>query len=113
MCAILKDSQIIPLTSFNPLDPKHIAYPIETGTVANYLGSAMKEAGINTKDYTPHSIRSASSTFAAHLGLTDTEIKVHANWSNDRSEHPAAVFGSQSRNKLRWFSAKLKPLKRY
>ncbi|KAH8549998.1 hypothetical protein BGW37DRAFT_428436 [Umbelopsis sp. PMI_123] len=41
----------------------------------------MQEAGINTQEYTPHSIRAASSTFAAHLRLSDTEIKVHANWS--------------------------------
>jgi len=41
----------------------------------------MKAAGLNTIEYTPHSIRAASSTFAAQLGLSDAEIKVHANWS--------------------------------
>jgi hypothetical protein len=30
-------------------------YSIETGTVASYHRNAMKEAGINTKDYTPQS----------------------------------------------------------
>jgi integrase len=54
---------------------------IETSTIAGYLRDTMKAAGLNTIEYTPHSIRAASSTFAAQLGLSDAEIKVHANWS--------------------------------
>lgn len=45
----------------------------------------MLAADVDTKTYTPHSIRSASSTFAKQLGLSTTAIKVHANWSLNSS----------------------------
>lgn len=68
-------------TLFLALIDRRECRSIETSTVANYLRSGMQEAGVNTQEYTPHSIRAASSAFAAQLGLTDTEIKIHANWS--------------------------------
>lgn len=61
----------------------------ETDMTASYLRLQWRRWVIHTKDNTPHSIRSASSTFAAHLGLTDTEIKVHAN----RSKHLNRIRG--------------------
>ncbi|KAG1053846.1 hypothetical protein G6F41_014225 [Rhizopus arrhizus] len=41
----------------------------------------MKNAGINTKTYKPHSLRSASSTKAVENGIPLTNVKHHGNWS--------------------------------
>jgi hypothetical protein len=48
-------------------------------SVANIVKKHMQAAGIDTKVYGPHSIRSASSTKAAEVGNEIDKIKKHAN----------------------------------
>ncbi|KAG1042835.1 hypothetical protein G6F43_011801 [Rhizopus delemar] len=43
--------------------------------------NSMEEAGIDTSNYKPHSIRSASSTKAVEKGSSIEAVKQHANWS--------------------------------
>jgi hypothetical protein len=54
-----------------------------SSTVANWVKETMKNAGVDTKLYGPHSIRSASSTKAVERGHTIEEVKEHANWSRN------------------------------
>jgi site-specific recombinase XerD len=54
-----------------------------SSTVANWVKETMKNAGVDTKLYGPHSIRSASSTKAVERGYTIEEVKEHANWSRN------------------------------
>ncbi|KAJ1653583.1 hypothetical protein IWQ61_006319 [Dispira simplex] len=48
-------------------------------TPANWLRTTMKDAGINTKQFSPHSIRSASATKAKSLGFDEDIILKAAN----------------------------------
>ncbi|CEP10671.1 hypothetical protein, partial, partial [Parasitella parasitica] len=48
---------------------------VKPTTVANWVKTAMAEAGIDTKDYQAHSIRAASSTKAVELGHSIQEVK--------------------------------------
>ncbi|KAG1090212.1 hypothetical protein G6F39_010639 [Rhizopus arrhizus] len=61
-------------------DPSKVK-SISQVTVANIVKKNMAEAGIDTKTYGPHTIRSASSTKAVQLGHDIQKIKEHANWS--------------------------------
>jgi hypothetical protein len=54
---------------------------IDENAVAGYLRDFMKVAGVDIRQYTLHTIRVASSTFAVQLGHSKTEINIHANWS--------------------------------
>ncbi|KAG1450436.1 hypothetical protein G6F56_008351 [Rhizopus delemar] len=54
---------------------------VKPKTIANWVKTAMTEAGIDTKEYQAHSIRAASSTKAVELGHSIQEVKKHANWS--------------------------------
>ncbi|CEI93114.1 hypothetical protein RMCBS344292_07357 [Rhizopus microsporus] len=55
--------------------------PLNPISVANIVKKHMQAAGIDTKIYGPHSIRSASSTKATELGNKIDKTKKHANWS--------------------------------
>ncbi|KAG2192273.1 hypothetical protein INT47_003862, partial [Mucor saturninus] len=57
------------------------ATSIKPTTVANWVKSAMKLAGIDTKAYQAHSVRAAASTKAVELGHSIQDVKKHANWS--------------------------------
>ncbi|KAG1034774.1 hypothetical protein G6F43_013346 [Rhizopus delemar] len=52
-------------------------------TVANRVKDIMKQAGIDTEKYGPHSIRSAASTKAVEKGHSIENVKQHANWSRN------------------------------
>lgn len=52
-------------------------------TVATWVSKIMAKAGIDTKLYKPHSIRSASCTKAVEKGVTIEKLKQHANWSQN------------------------------
>ncbi|KAG1056529.1 hypothetical protein G6F43_001580 [Rhizopus delemar] len=52
-------------------------------TVANWVKDIMKQAGIDTEKYGPHSIRSAASTKAVEKGHSIENVKQHANWSRN------------------------------
>ncbi|CEP06880.1 hypothetical protein [Parasitella parasitica] len=49
---------------------------VKPTTVANWVKTAMAEAGIDTKDYQAHSIRAASSTKAVELGHSIQEERI-------------------------------------
>lgn len=54
---------------------------VRSSTVTGWIKNFMEEAGIDTSNYKPHSIRSASSTKAVGKGLSIEAVKQHANWS--------------------------------
>ena len=54
-------------------------------TMDTWIREMLKEAGINTGDYTPHSIRSASSSAAAHYGVPIDRILEKAGWTQPTS----------------------------
>ncbi|EIE75930.1 hypothetical protein RO3G_00634 [Rhizopus delemar RA 99-880] len=53
---------------------------VRPSTITNWIKSAMQDAGIDTKHFQAHSIRSASSTKAVELGRSIQDVKKHANW---------------------------------
>ncbi|KAG1455810.1 hypothetical protein G6F55_006855 [Rhizopus delemar] len=53
---------------------------VHPSTIANWIKSAMQDAGIDTKHFQAHSIQSASSTKAVELGHSIQDVKKHANW---------------------------------
>lgn len=63
------------------IDSPKISTSVKPTTIANWIKTAMAEAGIDTKEYQAHSIRAASSTKAVELGHSIQEVKKHANWS--------------------------------
>ncbi|KAG1052102.1 hypothetical protein G6F43_005742 [Rhizopus delemar] len=52
---------------------------VRPSTITNWIKSAMQDAGIDTKHFQAHSIRSASSTKAVELGHSIQDVKKHAN----------------------------------
>ncbi|KAG0931393.1 hypothetical protein G6F32_011682 [Rhizopus arrhizus] len=54
---------------------------VRASTISGWIKNSMAEAGIDTSNYKPHSIRSASSTKAVEKGSSIEEVKQHANWS--------------------------------
>ncbi|CDH61360.1 hypothetical protein RO3G_05861 [Lichtheimia corymbifera JMRC:FSU:9682] len=54
---------------------------IHPATASSWLSQIMKEAGIDTTKYPPHSIRAASATKAVLQGIDIQDVKLHANWS--------------------------------
>lgn len=55
---------------------------VSPSTVATWVSEAMKKAGIDTKVYKPHSIRSASSIKAVENGISIYQVKQRANWNH-------------------------------
>jgi catechol-2,3-dioxygenase len=51
-------------------------------TVFSWVKNHMKCAGVDIKKYKAHSLRSASSAFAAQSGNTIGSIKQHTHWSH-------------------------------
>ncbi|OBZ88912.1 hypothetical protein A0J61_03030 [Choanephora cucurbitarum] len=54
---------------------------IRPSTLSSWIKTSMQKAGIDTKTYKPHSVRSASSTKAVEKGSSVDAVKQHANWS--------------------------------
>jgi hypothetical protein len=82
----------LPLRANLPLEHKlFLAYIEDThktcfakeATVANWVKDIMKQAGIDTEKYGPHSIRSTASTKAVEKGHLIENVKQYANWSRN------------------------------
>ena len=52
-------------------------------TIARWLKCVLKDAGIDVKMFTAHSVRGASSSAAAMAGVTTNDILKAADWSTD------------------------------
>ena len=56
---------------------------VTSSTIARWLKFLLESAGINTSVFNAHSVRGASSTAAANLGITTNDILKAADWSSD------------------------------
>ena len=59
--------------------------PISRDTLARWTLRSLKQAGVNTSDYAPHSTRGAMASKARMLGISVRNILVHAGWKTQRS----------------------------
>ena len=60
--------------------PHHAA---TSSTIARWLKEVLKAAGIDTSIFSAHSVRGASSSKAANMGVTTNDILRAANWSSE------------------------------
>ena len=56
---------------------------VTSSTIARWLKSLLEAAGIDTSVFTAHSVRGASSSAAANLGITTNDILKAADWSSE------------------------------
>ncbi|CDH61287.1 hypothetical protein RO3G_14881 [Lichtheimia corymbifera JMRC:FSU:9682] len=75
------------LPSHHTLFLKYLMHPAKVGsisekTVAEWIKDMLKQAGVNTKEHTAHSVRSAASTKASARGVSNAHIKDHGHWSH-------------------------------
>jgi len=56
--------------------------PVTSSTIARWLKTCLTEAGIDTGIFKAHSVRGASSSTAASVGVTTAEILKAADWSS-------------------------------
>ena len=56
---------------------------VTSSTIARWLKSLLEAAGIDTTVFTAHSVRGASSSAAANLGITTNDILKAADWSSE------------------------------
>lgn len=78
LCKNLPEDHTLFLTY---IDSSKNSTSVKPTTIANWVKTAMTEAGIDTKEYQAHSILAASSTKAVELGHSIQEVKKRANWS--------------------------------
>ena len=57
--------------------------PISSSSVAHWLKSMLEQSGIDVTIFNAHSVRSASSSNAANVGITTNDILKAANWSSE------------------------------
>ena len=57
---------------------------VTSSTIARWLKLLLEAAGIDTFVFSVHSVRGASSSAAANLGITTSDILKAADWSSDR-----------------------------
>ena len=57
--------------------------PVKAATIGHWLKNVMKEAGIDTKVFSAHSTRGASTSKARTVGVSTADILRAANWSSD------------------------------
>lgn len=58
--------------------------PVTTDTIARWLKTVLRNSGVNTDVYSPHSTRAASTSAAAANGCTVDEIMTCVGWANAR-----------------------------
>lgn len=73
---ISADQQALLLSYVNPHNQ------VATSTISGWLMKGLELAGINTEEFKGHSTRSASTSKAAALGFSASEILSWANWRN-------------------------------
>ena len=56
---------------------------VTSSTIARWLKSLLAAAGIDTSVFAAHSVRGASSSTAANLGITTNDILKAAGWSSE------------------------------
>lgn len=56
---------------------------VTSSSIARWLKSVLKEAGVDIAIFHAHSIRGASSSTAANMGVTNNEILKAADWSSE------------------------------
>ena len=56
---------------------------VTSSTIARWLKSLLEAAGIDTAEFSAHSVRGASSSVAANLGITTNDILKAADWSSE------------------------------
>lgn len=56
--------------------------PVSKDTVSRWVKTVLKDSGINTQSFHPHSVRSASTSAAQKSGLPLSDIMKAAGWSN-------------------------------
>ena len=56
---------------------------VTSSTIAGWLKSLLEAAGIDTSVFNAHSVRGASSSTAANVGITTNEILKAADWSSE------------------------------
>ena len=92
-------------------------YPVTGSTIARWLKTCLTAAGINTSIFKAHSVRGASSSTAASVGVTTVDILKAADWSSagtfqkfylrptidsgDKSSFGTAVLSSAQASNLR------------
>ncbi|XP_066287689.1 uncharacterized protein [Branchiostoma lanceolatum] len=57
-------------------------HAVGSATVARWLKMVLADAGVNTKEFSGHSVRSAATSTAYKAGVSAKEIMKAANWSN-------------------------------
>jgi len=57
--------------------------PISSSSVARWITTLLKSAGIDTDTFKSHSVRSASATAAASAGITTNQIMDAADWRSE------------------------------
>jgi len=62
------------------IKPNH---PVTSSTVARWLKSLLELSGIDTSIFNAHSVRGASSSKAANMGVTTNDILKAVNWSSE------------------------------
>ena len=60
-------------------------HPASKDTLARWVKSMMREAGIIVDIFTPHSIRSASSSKAFQNGMSVKGVLKRGNWTNSKT----------------------------
>ena len=61
--------------------------PVQACTIAHWVKTVLKDAGINTSVFTAHSTRSASTSVAMSGGASLQEILSQADWSSSSTFH--------------------------
>lgn len=57
--------------------------PVSSSTIARWLKTTLSTAGIDTTIFSAHSVRGASTSKAANMGITTNDILKAANWSSE------------------------------
>ena len=57
--------------------------PVTSSTIARWLKEVIRDAGIDTNIFKAHSVRAASTSAAAMLGISTNEILEAADWSTE------------------------------
>ena len=57
--------------------------PVTSSTIARWLKSLLEIAGVDTTIFTAHSVRGASTSKAANMGVTTMDILKAADWSSE------------------------------